>query len=77
MGRKTFSTIYRRLPELMSKYNIGLKTILQEGLSEPPEFYDDLCIVAKNKFFVWKECHSLQNDKLKHGYSAANCMYSC
>ena len=31
----------RRQYELISKFNVGLKTLLREGLSEP-EFYDDL-----------------------------------
>ena len=39
--RKTFSKFYRRHYELISKYNVGLKTLLKEGLSEP-EFYGDL-----------------------------------
>ena len=39
--RKTFSKFYRRPYELISKYNVGLKTLLSEGLSEP-EFYGDL-----------------------------------
>ena len=39
--RKTFSTFYRRHYELISKFNVGLKTLLREGLSEP-EFYGDL-----------------------------------
>ena len=38
----------------MSKYNVGLKTLLLEGLSEP-EFYEDLVykfrkIIGKNDF---------------------------
>ena len=32
--RKTFSKFYRRHYELISKYNVGLKTLLSEGLSE-------------------------------------------
>ena len=39
--RKTFSKFYRRHYELISKFNVGLKTLLGEGLSEP-EFYGDL-----------------------------------
>ena len=39
--RKTFSKFYRRHYELISKYNVGLKTLLSEGLSEPV-FYGDL-----------------------------------
>ena len=39
--RKTFSKFYRRHFELVSKFNVGLKTLLHQGLSEP-EFYGDL-----------------------------------
>ena len=39
--RKTFSKFYRRHYKLISKYNVGLKMLLSEGLSEP-EFYGDL-----------------------------------
>ena len=39
--RKTFSKFYRRHYELVSKFNVGLKTLLHRGLSEP-EFYGDL-----------------------------------
>ena len=39
--RKTFSKLYRRHYELIYNFNVGLKTLLREGLSEP-EFYGDL-----------------------------------
>ena len=39
--RKTFSKFYRRHYEFVSKFNVGLKTLLHQGLSEP-EFYGDL-----------------------------------
>ena len=39
--RKTFSKFYRRDYESVSKFNVGLKTLLHQGLSEP-EFYGDL-----------------------------------
>ena len=39
--RKTFSKFYRRHYELVSKFNVGLKPPLHQGLSEP-EFYGDL-----------------------------------
>ena len=39
--RKTFSKFYCRHYELVSKFNVGLKTLLHQGLSEP-EFYGDL-----------------------------------
>ena len=33
--RKAFSKFYHRHSELFVKYNIGLKTLLQQGVSEP------------------------------------------
>ena len=39
--RKTFSKFYRRHHELVSKFNVGLKSLLHQGLSEP-EFYGNL-----------------------------------
>ena len=39
--RKAFSMFYRRHYELISKFNVGKKSLLHQGLSEP-EFYGDL-----------------------------------
>ena len=39
--RKAFSKFYHRHSELIVKYKIGLKTLLQQGISEPI-FYGDL-----------------------------------
>ena len=39
--RKAFSKFYRRHFDIVSKYNVGLTTLLLQGLSEP-EFYGDL-----------------------------------
>ena len=47
--RKTFSKFYRRHYELVSKFNVGLKTLLHQGLSEP-EFYGDLVYKFKKKY---------------------------
>ena len=47
--RKTFSKFYRRHYALISKSNVGLKTLLREGLSEP-EFYGDLVYKFKKLF---------------------------
>ena len=52
--RKAFSKFYRRHLEIVSKYTVGLKTLLLQGLSEP-EFYGDLAykfrkIIDKNVF---------------------------
>ena len=56
--RKAFSKFYRRHFDIVSKYNVGLKTLLLEGLSEP-EFYGDLVykfrkIIGKNDFPYFK-----------------------
>ena len=42
----TFSKFYRRYSELVCKFNVGLKTRLNQGLSEP-EFYGDLVYKLK------------------------------
>ena len=55
--RKTFPIFYRRHFELISKFNVGLKTLLREGLSEP-EFYGDL--VYKFKKLVGRNGFSFQ-----------------
>ena len=39
--RKAFSKFYRRHSALIEKYSVSLKTLLQQGISEP-EFYVDL-----------------------------------
>ena len=59
--RKTFSKFYRRHYELVSKFSVGLKTHLHQGLSEP-EFYGDL--VYKFKKIVGRADFSDQFRKL-------------
>ena len=49
--RKTFSKFYHRHSELIVKYNIGLKTLLQQGISEPIVYGD---LVYKFKPIVGK-----------------------
>ena len=46
--RKTFSKFYRRHYGLVSKFNVGLKPLLHQGLSEW-EFYGDLVHKLKKK----------------------------
>ena len=46
--RKVFSKFYRRHYELISKFNVGLKSLLHQGLSEP-EFYGNLVYKLKKK----------------------------
>ena len=53
---KTFSKFYRQYYDLISKFQVGLKSLLRQGLSEP-EFYGDLVyrlkkIVGSNNFSV-------------------------
>ena len=63
---KTFSKFYHRHFELISKFNVGLNTILCEGLSEP-EFYGDLVYKFKTlkgrndfSFSIQKNHYALQ-----------------
>ena len=51
---KAFSKFYRRYYDLISKFQVGLKSLLRQGLSEP-DFYGDLVyklkrIVGSNNF---------------------------
>ena len=59
--RKAFSKFYHRHSELIVKYNIELKTLLQQGISEPI-FYGDL--VYKFKRIVGKSNFSDQFKRL-------------
>ena len=63
--RKAFSKFYHRHSELIVKYNIGLKTLLQQGISEPI-FYGDL--VYKFKRIVGKPNFSDQFKKIVKRY---------
>ena len=52
--RKAFSKLFRRHSALVEKYSVSLKTLLQQGISEP-EFYGALVyrfrkIVGKSNF---------------------------
>ena len=54
--RKAFSKFYWRHFDIVSKYNVGLKRLLLEGLSEP-EFYGDFVykfrkIIGRNDFLI-------------------------
>ena len=63
--RKAFSKFYHRHSELIVKYNIGLKTLLQQGISEPI-LYGDL--VYKFKRIVGKPNLSDQFKKIVKRY---------
>ena len=69
--RKAFSKFYRRHSALLEKYNVSLKTLLQQGISEP-EFYGDLVyrfrkIVGKSNFS--EQFRKLINRYKRIGYS--------
>ena len=63
--RKAFSIFYHRHSELIVKYNIGLKTLLQQGILEPL-FYGNL--VYKFKRIVGKPNFSDQFKKIVKRY---------
>ena len=54
---KAFSKFYRRHFDIVSKYNIGLKTLLLQGLSEP-EFYGEF--VYKFRKIIGKNCYEIK-----------------
>ena len=63
--QKAFSKFYHRHSGLIFKYNIGLKTLLQQGILEPI-FYGDL--VYKFKRIVEKSNFSDQFKKIVKRY---------
>ena len=63
--RKTFSKFYRRYYDLISKFQVGLKFLLHQGLSEP-DFYGDL--VYKLKKIVGSNNFSAQSIKIIFHY---------
>ena len=63
--RKTFSKFYRRYYNLISKFQVGLKSLLHQGPSEP-DFYGDL--VYKLKRIVGSNIFSAQFIKIISHY---------
>ena len=63
--RKTFSKLYGRYYDLISKFQVGPISLLRQGLSEP-EFYDDL--VYKLKTIVGPNYFSAQFIKIISHY---------
>ena len=63
--RKTFTKFYRQYYDLISKFQIGLKSLLCQGLSEP-EFYGDL--VYRLKKIVGSDNFSAQFIKIISNY---------
>ena len=67
---KTFSKFYRRYYDLISKSQVGLKSLLRQGLSEP-EFYGDL--VYKLKKIVGSHNFSAQIINIISHYKNIGC----
>ena len=60
-----FSKFYRRYYDLISKFQVGLKSLLRQGLSEP-DFYGDL--LYKLKKIVGSNNYSAQFIKIISHY---------
>ena len=70
--RKAFSKFYRRHSELVEKYNVSLRKLLQQGISEP-EFYGDLVYrITKivGKFIFSEQLGKLINRYKRIGYNS-------
>ena len=65
--RKTFSKFYRRYYDLISKFQVGLKSLLRQGLSEP-DFYGDLVYKLKSNNFSAQFIKIISHYK-KFGYN--------
>ena len=80
--RKAFSKFYRRHSALLEKYSVSLKTLLQQGISEP-EFYGDLVyrfrkIVGKSNFLEqFRKLINRYNLFVLRFYGPVNPMGSC
>ena len=72
--RKAFSKLYHRDSELIVKYNIRLKTLLQQGISEPT-FYGDL--VYKFNIIVGNSNFSDQFKKIVKRYKKKMLLFIC
>ena len=68
--RKAFSKFYRRHSALLEKYSVSLKTLLQQGISEP-KLYGDL--VYRFRKIVGKSNFSEQFRKLINRYKRIGC----
>ena len=68
--RKTFSKFYRRYYDLISGFQVGLRSLLRQGLSEP-DFYGDL--VCELKKIVGSNGFSAQFIKIVSHYGGVGC----
>ena len=70
--RLTYSKFYRRYYDVISNFNIGLKSLLRQGLSEP-ELYGDL--VYKLKDIVGSNNFSAQFIRIVSNHTCKNIGY--
>ena len=70
---KAFSKFYRRHSALLEKYSVSLKTLLQQGISEP-EFYGDL---VYRLYLTFPSNSENLLTVIKELAIAADCMPSC
>ena len=70
--RKVFSKFYHRHSELLEKYNVSLRKLLLQGISEP-EFYGDLVLQSKKNcgeiHFFSEQFRKLINRYKRIGYN--------
>ena len=66
----TFSKFYRQYYDLISKFQVGVRSLLRQGLSEP-DFYGDL--VYKLKKIVGSNIFSAQFIKIISHYKKIGC----
>ena len=59
--RKTFAKFYRRYYDLISKFQVGLQSLLRQGLSEP-DFYGDLVYILKKIVGSKKICSAVHKN---------------
>ena len=81
--RKAFSKFYRCHSDLVSKFNVGLKSLLQQGLSEP-EFYNDLVYKFRKVYACYdfstqfrKIILPYKKDWVQHKCYTIDCMHGC
>ena len=65
---KNISKLYHQHSELIVKYKIRLKTILQQGISEP-KFYGDLVYTFKRKSYFSDQFKTIIKHYKKVGYN--------
>ena len=78
--RKAFYKFYRHHFDLVSKFNVGLKS-MQQGLSEP-EFYGDFLYIYSEKYmlvmvlaFNFVNHSLLHKDWVQHKCNTTDCMH--